>query len=220
MIDLSSSSLGWIEFGDTRMPFCDRIRKPYRAIGIMLSPENRELVFKLSPIKEVGILATRHIPVYKGRMVSGMFKADIQGGQGKLRSMSEGFAIGREDLENPMLAYYEIGQPSEDSAKERLGIPVKVVPTIVGTGQITIVPKIRTVLASPDLNGKTISIRCEFPLPEPGPGISDDCLTPTILSGDRITRYLRPKLMPWDKTRKTTFIFKDWVKEDTESLRG
>lgn len=219
MLDLSTSALGWIEFADTRIPFADRIKKPYRATGIYLDEGDRRLTMRLSSVKEVGILMSLHLPVYKGQFVVGMFKADIQGGRGKIRSLSEGFAIGSEDLDNSMMAYYEIGSGGDDRT-ERIGVPVKVVPVIAGEKQIKIVPKEQVILASPDLNGKTIGLRVEFPFPEAGLRLAPDCLTPTILMGDRIVRYHQAKTQPASKEQKTTLVFRDWVREEVTSLRA
>lgn len=218
-MDLSTSALAWIEFSATRIPFQDRASRTYRAIGISLVPERKEVILRLRPVKEVGILAQGFIPVYRDQSVAGMFEVTFSGGEGKLRALSNGFEIGVEDLNNPMLAYYEVGEPDGNSDRQRIGIPVTVTGVITGKRQIKINPKTGTVKASPDLNGKTVKIRSEFPFPEPGNRISDSLLSPAILCGEKITRYHGATLAPWNDKQRTTFLFRDWKQEEVESLR-
>lgn len=219
MLNLSTSAISWLEMGDTRTPCQNRGGKTYRAIEIHISPEERTLVLRFSPVKEVGILAQGYMPIYAGDTVAGMFEAQIQGGTGSLKALSSGFDIGPEDLQNSMMAYYEVGEPSEKPDQQRIGVPVQVVAAITGKRQVRLIPKTRTVQASPDLNGKTVKIRCEFPYPSKGTRFPSDRLTPAILCGETITRYHSPILQPWDDRHKTTFVFKNWRSERVDSLR-
>lgn len=218
-MDLNNVSLGWLEY-DNHQGSCvtigDRSKRVYRALRGSYDPFSKNLVLVFPDIKEIGIITSGWLYRYGSTVFPGMYRTEITDRFNPLKPVGTGYKLTPSDMSEQMMAYYKMeGETRWDGRSQYNGVPVPIVREIMGRHQVVIRDDLN-LEASPDLRGRTIHVRVEFPMPERKAPIPQGYLNAVIMHNDRLVRLRWCQYSP-SKENETKIRLTNWEAEEKMS---
>lgn len=218
-MDLDNIPLGWLEYDNHRgepIPIGDRGRRVYRSKTGTFDPFSKHLSLTFPDIKEMGLITSGWLYRYGKTVFPGMYRVEITDRFNKLKPVGTGYALTKSDMDELMMAYYKMeGETKWDGKSCFNGVPVPIVRELTGRHQIVIRDDLN-VEASPDLRGKTLHLRVEFPMPVKKAQIPQGNLNAVILHNDRLIRLRWCQYTP-SKNKETRIVLSRWEAEEKMS---
>lgn len=216
MSPLNNVPLGWLEYDNHKgkiVQISDRSNGVYRCKTGDFDPFSKTLRMVFPGIKEMGIITSGYLYSYGSVIFPGMYKTEIGSDRfSKLIPVGSGYSLTKADMNELMLAYYKVGSEQWDGKSMQSGVPVPIVREITGANQIVIRDDLN-VESSPDLAGKTIHVRVEFPMPEPTRQIPQGYLNAIIMHDDKLKR-LRWCHYTASTEQETAIVLSHWEEEE------
>jgi hypothetical protein len=218
-MDLNNVPLGWLEYDNHKgkpIPISDRSKRVYRSKTGSYDPFSKTAELTFPDIKEMGLITSGWLYKYGKTIFPGMYRAEINDRFNKLKPLGTGYALTKSDMEGLMMAYYKMeGEVKWDSKSHFNGVPVPIVREITGKHQC-VVREDLNLEASPDLRGKTLHVRVEFPMPVKKAQIPQGYLNAIVFHDDRLIRLRWCQYSP-SKNNETKIVLSRWEAEEKMS---
>lgn len=211
--------LAWLEYDNHKgriINIADRSGGVYRSRTGSFDPFSKTLALTFSNIKEIGLITSGWLYRYGDVVFPGMYKAKISDRFNKLTPVGTGYWLTKADMGEAMQCYYTPGYNGNWDGKSTInGIPVPIVRELTGQHQCVVRDDLN-LEASPDLRGKTLHVRVEFPMPERSRQIPQGYLNAVIMHNDRLVRLRWCQYTPSKRTA-TSIVLSNWQAEENMS---
>ena len=211
---LQNVPIAWLEWDNhkgKRVEIADRSGGVYRCKTGSFDPFSKTLELIFPDVKEISLITSGWLYRYGSVVFPGMYASEINDRFNKLLPLGSGYRLTKADMGEMMLAYYKMGKQRDNKAPIN-GIPVPIVREITGAHQV-VVRDDGNIEASPDLRGKKIFVRVEFPMPQKTNPIAQGYLNAVLMHNDRLIRVRWCHYTPF-KLNETKIILHHWEEEE------
>lgn len=215
MQDLDNVQLAWLEYDNHQrsVNIADRAGGVYRCKSGSFDPFSKTLRLVFPDIKELGFITSGWLYRYGKTVFPGMYRSEIKDRFNKLSPVGTGYRLSKADMSEFMHAYYKVGGERQwEPGVCFNGVPVPIVHAITGQNQIVVRDDL-TVEASPDLRGKVVHVRVEFPMPEKSRQIPQHHLNAIIFYDEKFLRLRWCEYKP-SKATGLSITLCNWVEQE------